>query len=63
MRPVYMVAGGITKFAKASPKKDFRLMCKEAFDQAMGDVPDLTLQRTTMTWIIFTAMLRILLSS
>ncbi|KLU60227.1 acetyl-CoA acetyltransferase [Peptococcaceae bacterium CEB3] len=43
MRPVYMIAGGITKFAKASPRKDFRYMVKEAFDQAMADVPGLTL--------------------
>jgi len=45
MRPVYMVAGGITKFSKSSPNKDFRYMVKEAFDQAMADVPDLTLDR------------------
>lgn len=38
-----MIAGGITKFAKASPRKDFRYMVKEAFDQAMADVPGLTL--------------------
>jgi len=31
MRPVYVIAGGITKFAKANPAKDFRLMVKEAF--------------------------------
>ncbi len=30
MRPVYMISGGITKFAKAHPDKDFRLMVKEA---------------------------------
>ena len=45
MRPVYMVSGGITKFRKASPDKDFRLMVKEAFDYAMRDVPSLTLDR------------------
>ncbi len=45
MRPVYMVAGGITKFSKASPNKDFRYMVKESFDSAMTDVPDLTLER------------------
>jgi len=45
MRPVYMVAGGITKFAKSSPKKDFRYMVKESFDQAMAEIPDLTLER------------------
>ena len=42
MRPVYMISGGITKFAKAHPDKDFRLMVKEAFDYAMNDVPGLT---------------------
>ena len=42
MRPVYMVSGGITKFRKASPDKDFRYMVKEAFDYAMDDVPGLT---------------------
>ncbi|MCL5265224.1 MAG: thiolase domain-containing protein [Chloroflexi bacterium] len=44
MRPVYMVSGGVTKFRKASPDKDFRLMVKEAFDYAMRDVPNLTLE-------------------
>ncbi len=29
-----MISGGITKFAKAHPEKDFRLMVKEAFDYA-----------------------------
>lgn len=42
MRPVYVISGGITKFAKASPKKDFRLMVKEAFDYALKDLPGLT---------------------
>ena len=42
MRPVYMITGGITKFAKAHPEKDFRLMVKEAFDYAMSDCPGLT---------------------
>src|SRR6266853_202914 len=37
-RPVYMLSGGITKFAKAHPEKDFRLMVKEAFDAALGDL-------------------------
>lgn len=41
MRPVYLISGGITKFAKAHPEKDFRLMVKEAFDYAMSDVPGL----------------------
>ena len=38
MRPVYMISGGITKFAKAHPSKDFRLMVKEAFDYALADL-------------------------
>ena len=42
MRPVYMISGGITKFAKAHPDKDFRLMVKEAYDAALQDVPDLS---------------------
>ena len=37
-RPVYMLSGGITKFAKAHPDKDFRLMVKDAFDAALGDL-------------------------
>ncbi len=41
MRPVYFISGGITKFKKASPDKDFRYMVKEAFDYAMDDVPEL----------------------
>ncbi|MCL5960936.1 MAG: thiolase domain-containing protein [Chloroflexi bacterium] len=44
MRPVYMVSGGVTKFRKASPDKDFRYMVKEAFDYAMSDVPNLALE-------------------
>jgi acetyl-CoA acetyltransferase len=38
MRPVYMLSGGITKFAKAHPDKDFRLMVKEALDAALADL-------------------------
>ena len=38
MRPVYLISGGITKFAKANPAKDFRLMVKEAFDSALADL-------------------------
>ena len=45
MRPVYVVSGGITKFRKASPDKDFRYMVKEAFDYALQDVPELTLDQ------------------
>jgi len=38
MRPVYLISGGITKFAKAQPDKDFRLMVKEALDYALADL-------------------------
>src|SRR3989449_6516994 len=38
MRPVYMISGGITRFAKAHADKDFRLMVKEAFDYALQDL-------------------------
>jgi len=38
MRPVYMISGGITKFAKAHADKDFRYMVKEAFDYALADL-------------------------
>ncbi len=39
-----MISGGITKFSKAHPGKDFRLMVKEAFDYAMEDIPGLSLE-------------------
>jgi acetyl-CoA C-acetyltransferase len=45
MRPVYMIAGGITKFTKAEPRKSFRVMVKEAFDYARRDCPKLTPNR------------------
>src|SRR5438093_9865208 len=38
MRPVFMISGGITKFAKAHSDKDFRLMVKQAFDYALHDL-------------------------
>src|SRR5712671_2250284 len=38
MRPVYMLSGGITKFAKAHPDRSFRVMVKEALDAALGDL-------------------------
>src|SRR4030095_1936563 len=38
MRPVFMISGGITKFAKAHADKDFRFMVKEAFDYALHDL-------------------------
>jgi len=41
MRPVYMIAGGITRFAKAHPEMDFRWMVREAYDQALAEVPRL----------------------
>ena len=44
MRPVYMITGGITKFKKANPEKDFRYMTKEALDYALGDLPKLKLE-------------------
>jgi acetyl-CoA C-acetyltransferase len=37
-----MVTGGVTKFAKAHPAMDFRLMVKRAYDRALADVPNLT---------------------
>ncbi len=40
-RNVYVISGGVTKFAKAHPDMDFRLMVKKAFDYAMNDVPSL----------------------
>lgn len=45
MRPVYMISGGITKFAKSHPEKDFRLMVKEAFDYALKDLPRLSIDQ------------------
>lgn len=41
-RPVYMIAGGITRFAKRRPDADFRWMVREAWDATMADVPELT---------------------
>ncbi|MFQ5597550.1 MAG: thiolase domain-containing protein [Nitrospiria bacterium] len=43
MRPVYMIGGGITKFKKANPEYDFRYMVKAAFDAALEDLPDISL--------------------
>ena len=40
-RKVYVISGGVTKFAKAHPDMDFRLMVKKAYDYAMRDVPNL----------------------
>jgi acetyl-CoA C-acetyltransferase len=41
MRPVYVIAGGITRFAKAHPEMDFRWMVREAYDAARAEVPRL----------------------
>src|SRR5687768_17509508 len=41
-RPVYMISGGITRFVKRRPEVDFRWMVREAYEQALADVPDLT---------------------
>ncbi|MFI5340010.1 MAG: thiolase domain-containing protein, partial [Candidatus Methylomirabilales bacterium] len=38
MRPVYLVAGGVSKFAKARPDVTFQPMVKEAYDYALRDV-------------------------
>ncbi len=46
-RRVYMVTGGLTKFAKAHPAMDFRLMVKRAYDAAVKEVPNLTKDRIT----------------
>ena len=44
-RKVYMVTGGVTKFSKAHPEMDFRLMVKRAYDAALKEVPNLTADR------------------
>jgi acetyl-CoA C-acetyltransferase len=38
MRPVYLVAGGVSKFAKARPDVTFQPMVKEAYDYALCDL-------------------------
>jgi acetyl-CoA C-acetyltransferase len=38
MRPVYALAGGVSKFAKSRPDKTFQAVVKEAYDQAIGDL-------------------------
>ncbi|HID28122.1 MAG TPA: thiolase domain-containing protein [Methanosarcinales archaeon] len=43
-REVYMISGGVTKFARSHPDKTFQYMVKSAFDYALKDVPDLTLK-------------------
>jgi len=38
MRPVYVVSGGVSKFAKARPDKTFPALVKEAYDYALADL-------------------------
>jgi acetyl-CoA C-acetyltransferase len=38
MRPVYVVSGGVSKFAKARPDKTFQAIIKEAYDYAILDI-------------------------
>ncbi len=38
MRPVYVVSGGVSKFAKARPDKNFQAVIKEAYDYALNDI-------------------------
>jgi acetyl-CoA C-acetyltransferase len=48
-----MVTGGVTKFAKAHPEMDFRLMVKRAYDYAINDVENLTPDRIDGTRISY----------
>ncbi|HZY70481.1 MAG TPA: thiolase domain-containing protein [Thermoplasmata archaeon] len=52
-RRVYMVTGGVTKFAKAHPAMDFRLMVKRAYDYALKGIPNLTKDRFDGTRISY----------
>ncbi len=38
MRPVYVISGGVSKFAKARPDKNFQAIIKEAYDYALEDI-------------------------
>jgi len=38
MRPVYVISGGVSKFAKARPDKTFQAIVKEAYDYAIQDI-------------------------
>ena len=38
MRPVYVVSGGVSKFAKARPDRTFQAVVKEAYDYAITDL-------------------------
>jgi acetyl-CoA C-acetyltransferase len=48
-----MVTGGVTKFAKAHPEMDFRLMVKRAYDYAVREIPNLTKDRIDGTRISY----------
>ncbi|EQD73293.1 acetyl-CoA acetyltransferase, partial [mine drainage metagenome] len=48
-----MVTGGVTKFAKAHPAMDFRLMVKRAYDYALKGIPNLTPDRIDGTRISY----------
>ncbi len=52
-RKVFMVTGGVTKFAKAHPSMDFRLMVKRAYDYALKEIPNLTKDRIDGTRISY----------
>ena len=41
LKKVYLISGGVTKFSKGNPDKDFRFMVREAYDQALSEVPKL----------------------
>ena len=38
MRPVYAISGGVSKFAKTRPDKNFQAVIKEAYDYAIDDL-------------------------
>jgi acetyl-CoA C-acetyltransferase len=38
MRPVYAISGGVSKFTKARPDKNFQAIVKEAYDYAIADI-------------------------
>ena len=46
MRPVYAISGGVSKFAKSRPDKNYQGVIKEAYDYAINDLqisfPDFT---------------------
>jgi len=38
MRPVYAISGGVSKFAKSRPDKNYQAVVKEAYDYAIDDL-------------------------